>query len=60
MSELKASKVIVIIQANNGKFHQVLMTETQMEMVKIIITQDDGSIKALEAELDLEILTQPK
>lgn len=53
----KVDKVIVIITSNKGTFHQVLMTEDQMEMVKAIIKQKDGSVKALETELSLEFLT---
>ena len=54
---MKIETLIVIAEADNGKFHQVLLPEGVQDLIFKILA-DFGTIKLLPTELELEMINR--
>ena len=54
---MKIETLIVIAEADNGKFHQVLLPEGVQDLIFKILA-DFGTIKLLPKELELEMVNR--
>ena len=54
---MKIETLIVIAEADNGKFHQVLLPEGVQDLIFKILA-DFGTIKLLPKELELEMINR--
>ena len=54
---MKIDTLIVIAEADNGKFHQVLLHEGVQDLIFKILA-DFGTIKLLPTELELEMVNR--